>query len=875
MIENEDILIASTIFLELGASQEKRKHKYRKLPPGPPDLAKTSRRQMWGKVEHLTRSDELGRTSNTPETHKSNDHLERKPEQALMDHPSWWGHVEQKRRKGISPADVHWKMSNNFGNNEKTMTQPNFHKSMTAGLKDTNFNRSHIDWQTPNRKHQGGKNGGKGGSSIEKDVFWQVANEKHHSTVDGKNQLGTRIRLFNGTHRNGEGRNSSLGKNMEWQLANEGMNANRYLYKNLMWELANEHLDRKENVRLANETSEKGSPHHGSVDLKLKLGSHNGSYVHGKSRWKIRKNISGNGGKGSRILHVKIHMKENLPGKNDVDNILQKHQENGQSLRDALMNIASGAVESGVGMPRGKKRRRWKRHARRGKRRHKAVHRDMNEIVVGENRNISRSSGRSNVGEQTHQKMNLQLATENHRVAMNRHKYWHHAMARHMSKSSRGSKMSRKKNNDAKSGNFGSKTDITNNINWQIETELHHPASGKKKSVDFVVSGKIPTKKFLEGNANYQMAMEKHHADKPQKDVTASKGKLGPLDRNVNWQVVNEKHKNDGRKMLQKNMNWQVSNENRQNKTKVNDKLKTEVNGKPKTKVNDKPKNQVGKSQPININWHTDYHYMQADSPQWRQNGKSNALGLTSGKIYRIYDPKTKTYRIFCVTKDVQGMDRFKECGETLITGQGHIQRNVSVKFNQISKGANVTKQAHLTVVGKNRNNDAVLKEIRTDLLKLFKLFNLTAAEIKDLEILSKNSALAITNEAKRNQNLAPDGKFVQARVGNMTAEVLKMLFNNSYLAAWKAIQDSRTIGIAHDFHPMMQQSPAHWVAWSAWSACSMSCGVTGIQIRTRVCIHGIPGRAGCGGMPSEARACRNRNPCPGMTYKIYIFSGF
>ena len=56
-------------------------------------------------------------------------------------------------------------------------------------------------------------------------------------------------------------------------------------------------------------------------------------------------------------------------------------------------------------------------------------------------------------------------------------------------------------------------------------------------------------------------------------------------------------------------------------------------------------------------------------------------------------------------------------------------------------------------------------------------------------------------------------------------------------------------------------QACPSWTTWSAYGACSVSCG-GGTQTRGRQCDNGIAGQPGCDGMATQERYC-NGQVCP------------
>jgi hypothetical protein len=58
--------------------------------------------------------------------------------------------------------------------------------------------------------------------------------------------------------------------------------------------------------------------------------------------------------------------------------------------------------------------------------------------------------------------------------------------------------------------------------------------------------------------------------------------------------------------------------------------------------------------------------------------------------------------------------------------------------------------------------------------------------------------------------------------------------------------------------------SAGGWGAWSNYSDCSVSCGGSGTQVRTRLCNNPVPqfGGANCTGSNTGIQSCNN-GPCP------------
>ncbi|OWF46687.1 uncharacterized protein LOC110455326 isoform X2 [Mizuhopecten yessoensis] len=119
-----------------------------------------------------------------------------------------------------------------------------------------------------------------------------------------------------------------------------------------------------------------------------------------------------------------------------------------------------------------------------------------------------------------------------------------------------------------------------------------------------------------------------------------------------------------------------------------------------------------------------------------------------------------------------------------------------------------------------------MLGDIREEVQQLIDMFNVSKSDLKEIEKSAKASAHQLMIQ---NGNANTFSK----KIGIATAEILRKLYNASYLASRAAIterfgwtrEDART-GSIRVFEE-----------WSNWSHCSASCG-TGITTRSRVCPH-------------------------------------
>lgn len=53
-------------------------------------------------------------------------------------------------------------------------------------------------------------------------------------------------------------------------------------------------------------------------------------------------------------------------------------------------------------------------------------------------------------------------------------------------------------------------------------------------------------------------------------------------------------------------------------------------------------------------------------------------------------------------------------------------------------------------------------------------------------------------------------------------------------------------------------QKCAYWSIWGDWSECTVTCG-GGVQVHSRICIHGEEGDEGCEGIRVGQEACNTQ----------------
>ncbi|XP_069122335.1 uncharacterized protein [Argopecten irradians] len=142
-----------------------------------------------------------------------------------------------------------------------------------------------------------------------------------------------------------------------------------------------------------------------------------------------------------------------------------------------------------------------------------------------------------------------------------------------------------------------------------------------------------------------------------------------------------------------------------------------------------------------------------------------------------------------------------------------------------------------------------MLGEIKGEMQQLINMFNVSKSDLKEIEKSAKASAHLLMKQSGNADNLSK-------KIGVATAEILRKLYNASFLASRTALRER--------FGLSGTTSAGDLGEWNNWSSCSVSCG-SGITIRSRGCPQNS---VGCKTKPKHQRRKCMETACPKATIR-------